>query len=159
VQNRSGRYSTALPRADCKETKRWQAAPQCPLSGVKRTSLFAAQMSAYDPKRTCTRFVTAIATASAKCAKINHTRSNFRRRCCLSPHRSSIFIIYFHRLIIAFQETRERDFARAETIDETVCHLCSVCSLDWLLPLAAARGGANVHLTGLLHQNCSHHTD
>ena len=25
----------------------------CPLLGVKRTWLFAAQMSAYDPKRTC----------------------------------------------------------------------------------------------------------
>jgi len=53
----------------------------------------------------------------------------------------------------------ERDFARVETIDETDSYWRSVCSLDRLLPLAAARGGANVHLTGLLHQNCSHHTD
>ena len=54
----------------------------------------------------------------------------------------------------------ERDFARVEIIDETDSRWRSVCSLDRLqLPLAAARDGANVHLTGLLHQNCSHHTD
>jgi hypothetical protein len=72
-------------------------------------------------------------------------------------------LVDFHDLFPSpryrLRETRERDFARAETIDETVSHWRSVCSLDRLLPLAAARGGANVHLTGLLHQNCSHHTD
>jgi hypothetical protein len=126
----------------------------------KRAMVLVARMSAYDPKRTWAWFVTTIATAWAKWAKINHSPSNFRRRHCLSPNRSSIFIIYFHRLIIAFQETRERDLARAETTDETVSGWHSVCSLDRLqLPLAAARGGANVHLTGLLHENCSHYTD
>src|SRR4029453_8155894 len=103
------------------------------------------------------RILKAIATA---CTKINHTPSNFRRHHCLSPHCSAIFIIYFHRLINAFQETRERDFARAETIDEILSRWRSVCSLDRLqLSLAPARGGANVHLTGLFHQNCSHPTD
>src|SRR5262249_57898009 len=74
-----------------------------------------------------------------------------RRRYCSSPHRSSIFIIYFHRLVITFGKCGERDFARVEIIDETISHWRSVCSFDRLFPLAAARGGANVHL-------CSHHT-
>src|SRR5262245_31353974 len=65
--------------------------------------------------------------------------------------------------IAALSPCRKRgsgDFARRETIDETVSHWRSVYSLDRLqLPLASARGGATVHLTGLLHQNCSHHAD
>src|SRR4029450_11957369 len=96
-----------------------------------------------------------------KCAKINHTSSNFRRHHCLSPHCSSIFTIYFHRLISSFPGDAGAGFCpRRKQIDETVFHLGSVCHLDRLRPRrAAARDGANLHLTRLRHQNCSHYTD
>jgi hypothetical protein len=64
-------------------------------------------------------------------------------------------LVDFHHL---FSSPHYR-LSREETIDETVSHRCFVRSLDRVLPLAAARGGANMHFTGLLHQNCSHHTD
>jgi hypothetical protein len=84
------------------------------------------------------------------CAKINHTQSNFQ-----TARRFPLFIF----IIIAFQLTRERIFTARKPIDETASHWRSVCNLNRLLSLAAARVRTNVHLTGLLHQNCSHHTD
>jgi hypothetical protein len=122
---------------------------QCPLLGAKRTWLPDRKMSAYDPKRTWTWFVTAIATAGPS-AKINHTQSNFQ-----TARRFSLFIF----IIIAFQPTRERILPARKRFDETPSHWRSVCDLDRLLPLAAARARANVHLTGLLLQNYSHYTD
>jgi hypothetical protein len=84
------------------------------------------------------------------CAKINHTQSNSQ-----TARRFPLFIF----IIIAFQLTRERIFTARKPIDETASHWRSVCNLNRLLSLAAARVRTNVHLTGLLHQNCSHHTD
>jgi hypothetical protein len=55
---------------------------------------------------------------------------------------------------------RGRDFVPRKGIDENASYWRSVCNLDRLqLPSATAWGGGNVHLIGLLLQNCSPHSD
>src|SRR5262249_7874107 len=47
-----------------------------------------------------------------KCTKINHTPSNLPTASLATSHRSSIFIINFHRFIVAFHAMRGRAFPR-----------------------------------------------
>jgi hypothetical protein len=110
-------------------------------------------MSGFDPKRTstliCAPKLTILGAISDVVTAYHCTARRF-----------SLFI-FIVSLSPSQGNAAERDFARAgNKFDETVFHLCSVFNLGRLQPPRAAAGDrANLHLTGLLHQNCSYYTD